>query len=93
MPSISYVVFKLLLRLCSLLCICQALELQEIRPRTPHSTRYGRSLAKRDFSVIDLKSTETFLWGAEGIVLSHCLRMTCLILSRWIGSYAWRVHR
>ncbi|KAL9125415.1 MAG: hypothetical protein Q9217_005382 [Psora testacea] len=54
------VVFALLLGAL----LCQALELEPIRPQSPYSTGPGR-LAKRDFSVFDLKSREIFLWGAQ----------------------------
>ena len=42
-----------------------ALELQEIRPS--FGTRNGRQFGKRvDSSALDLRSTESFLWGGAG---------------------------
>lgn len=56
-----HVVFKLFF----MLSLCQALQLGEIRPWNSRSMA-PRGLGKRDMSVFELKSTETFLWGAEG---------------------------
>ncbi len=47
------------------LSVCQAIELQEIRPGNGNGGR-SRGLAKRDMSAFELQSTETFLWGATG---------------------------
>ena len=46
--------------------LCSARELEEIRPRSPHGIT-SQWLGKRDHSVLDLQSAETFLWGAQGI--------------------------
>ena len=56
---------RILLAVWWLLAVCQAIELQEIRPISPHGIT-SRSLTKRDMTVFDLQSKETFLWGAEG---------------------------
>lgn len=54
-----------------LLCttrLCLAYELEPIRPKSYDHGIAGRRLAKRDFTTLDLKSVETFLWGAEGLL-------------------------
>ena len=48
-----------------ILSLCQALELEEIRPWSA-SHIASREIGKRDLSALDLKSTQTFLWGSEG---------------------------
>lgn len=44
---------------------CQTFELREIRPWSARGVGAMR-LTKRDMSVFELQSIETFLWGAEG---------------------------
>ena len=67
MLSFAYFTLSVIFGVFVVLPTCPALELQEIRPRSVHGIG-SRRLAKRDFSVFDLKSTETFLWGAEGLL-------------------------
>ena len=50
--------------------LCLAYELEPIRPRSYDHGIAGRRLAKRDFTTLDLKSVETFLWGAEGALMA-----------------------
>ena len=48
-----------------LLSIVEALELEEIRPGYA-AGRGSKRLGRRDLSAFELRSTETFLWGAQG---------------------------
>ena len=69
--------------------ICAARDLEEIRPWSPHGVG-SQWLGKRDHSVFDLKSTETFLWGAEGMTMTITLLTGYLRgLFRWHRCNAW----
>ena len=63
-PSLSRLAYGLLL-LSPLCWAGEHLELQDIRQRSLHAEKSHR-LQRRDHSVLDLKNSETFLWGAEG---------------------------
>lgn len=65
MHSLSRLAFLLLTTISVVLPPCWALELQEIRPWNGRGMGPSSRL-KRDMSVFELKSTETFLWGAKG---------------------------
>jgi hypothetical protein len=66
MASFSLPYLSVTLIFLLVLSICQALELQEIRPRTAARVVGPRGLSKRDFSAFDLQNSQTFLWGSEG---------------------------
>lgn len=57
--------FPLAVVLFLMVSLCQAIQLEEIRPWKSRVMR-PRGLGKRDMSVFELKSIETFLWGAKG---------------------------
>ena len=65
----AFLTLRVVLALLFVGALCQAVELEPIRPPTPYTIGPGR-LAKRDFSALDLKSTDTFLWGAQGVFAS-----------------------
>ena len=54
-----------ILKLFLMLSLCHAIQLEEIRPWKSRAMG-PRGLEKRDMSVFELKSIETFLWGAKG---------------------------
>lgn len=65
MASVKPCVLLVMLVVFLILSLCQALELQEIRPWSA-SHIATREIGKRDLSALDLESTQTFLWGSEG---------------------------
>jgi hypothetical protein len=57
--------FLTLLSIALLIGSSYAIELQEIKPWELYPLE-TRDLQRRDLLGFDLRSTETFLWGAEG---------------------------
>lgn len=65
MGSLRSIPLNVVFKLFFMLSLCQAIQLGEIRPWNSRAMA-PRGLGKRDMSVFELKSTETFLWGARG---------------------------
>lgn len=66
MGSLKAFQLTVILKLVFLLSLCHAIELEDIRPWKSRAMG-PRGLGRRDMSAFDLRSIETFLWGAKGI--------------------------
>lgn len=64
MAGLSIPVFSGIAFTLSLALGCHAVTLEEIRTTNGRGLM-SRDLSKRDLSALDLRSTETFLWGAN----------------------------